>query len=342
MTRCPHGSRPAVPALRAAGSALAIGMLAAGAAAPAHALDLSGTITTREVQRSSDGHDTKDVTVVWHLSGSLSASSGFGEATARPEVLSYQDRTAYTTEFGDAVCYSREFGGWVEGAQNPVEQRIAFTMASKNELTRRSPAEVRLLDRGPAALQLSGDCGGERSVSTVPFVGSDNQGGEVLGLYRRVMIGLGNLETATGRTVTQYGGPSAYLAPGRVSFSLADGWWRSASSVSRTGRYAAGVFGSGTKTVTVSWNLRSKSPSKFCKLPARRLAKGKTVGAARRLLHRAGLRPGGLIADWSARSVRPGRVTGYATGGPVPGAQRCGSKVSIWIRPGSGALASQD
>lgn len=171
-------------------------------------------------------------------------------------------------------------------------------MASKNELTRRSPAELRLLDRGPAALLLSGDCGGgERSVSPVPFVGSDNQGGEVLGLYERVVIGLGNLETAT--------------------------------SVSRTGRYAAGPFGSGAKTVTVSWNLRSKSPSRFCKVPPRRLVKGKTVGAGRRLLRRAGLRPGGLIADWSARSVRPGRVTGYATGGPVPGARRCGSKVSI-------------
>jgi hypothetical protein len=331
MTRLMHWPRSAARALPAFSLVLAL-----GSAAPAQALDLSGTITTREIQRSSDGHDSKDVTVVWHLSGSLEESAGFGEVAARPQVVSYHDRTAYTTELGDPVCYSREFGGWVQGAQNPVQQRIAFTMASRNHLTRRSPAELRLLDRGPAARLLSGDCaGGERSVSEVPFIGSDNQGGEVLGLYDRVLIGLGNLETATGREITQHGPASAYLAPGRVSFRLTKGRWRSVSSVSRTGTYAAGIFGSGTKTVTVSWNLRSRTPGKFCTVPRRRLVKGKTVGAARRLLNRAGLRPGGLIPDWSARSIRPGRVTGYATGGPVSGAQRCGSKVSMWFRPRS-------
>jgi hypothetical protein len=335
MTRLPHRSRAALlRALRTARLAPAVALLALGWAGPAHALDLSGSITTREVQRSSDGQDVKDVTVVWHLSGPVEGASGFAEATARPQVVSYHDRTAYTTDLGEPVCHSHEFGGWVEGSQNPVEQRIAFTMASRNHLTRRAPAELRFLGRGPAGRLLSGDCaGGERSVSDVPFMGSDNQGGEVLGLFQRVLIGLGNLETESGGSITQHGPASAYLAPGRVRFRLSQGRWRSVSSVSRTGTYTAGIFGSGTKTVTVSWELRSTTPSKFCAVPARRLVKGKTVGAARRLLSRARLRPGRLIPDWSNRSTRRGRVTGYATGGPVPGAQRCGSRVSIWFRP---------
>lgn len=295
---------------------------AAGAvlAVPAQALDLSGTITVRETSTKDIG-GSREVTTVWTLTGRLAR----GRAPATPEVRVYADRTQYTLADGEPVCYQERFDGWVPGPQNPVTQIVAIDLRAKDMLRRRARGIVTLADSGPLALTSGGPCGEFLPNDPERLVGSSNQGD---GIYRDALMGLGNLELRRRNSVGTIGAQE-YLAPGLVTFRLAGGRWRADGVRVRSGRYSAGVYGTGARTVRVEWHLRSRNPAAECLLPPRSRVRGRTLAQVRRILRRAGLRPGRPLADPWARAPR-GRVAGLFTLGFD--SLRCGSRVSPVVR----------
>lgn len=310
---------------RIAACLLAWGAAAVVAATPAHALDLSGTITAHEVTTSAIG-GTKDVTTVWTLRGGLTGGPGLAIAPATPAVLAFADRTAYTTDLGDPVCYFTTFDGWFPGPQNPVSQDVGLDLRAKDLLTRRATGIIALLGMGPLAQTSSGSCGeAPQPVDPVTLLASENQSDM---LYRRAVMGVGNLQLRSGSATTVLA-PGDALAPGTVTFRLRAGRWRADGVRVRTGSYRAGILGSGSRTVRVEWHLTSRSPSASCVLPRRSQVRGKTVAATLKLLRRAGFRPGALIPDPNL-PVRRGRVSALWDSGL--GLAPCGTRVRMWVR----------
>lgn len=286
-------------------------------AAPAGALDLTGTVTVHEVSTRSIG-GTKDVTTVWRLKGRLLDEGGITVAPAAPDVRAYADRTAYTTADGEPVCSYRTFDGWTPGDQNPVTQDLMLDLRAQNRLTRRSAGFLTFLGTGPSARMSSASCGAPAlAIDAGTLMGTDNQGSG--GAYSRALMGVGNLANSS---------PQRYLAPGRIVFRLVGGRWRADGVRTRTGSYVAGLEGAGTRRVRVEWHLRSRVLSRQCAIPPRSRVRGRTVAQVTRLLRRAGLRPGVRLADESSPAPR-GRVVGLVTIGFTD--LRCGSRVSLLV-----------
>jgi hypothetical protein len=310
---------------------LALALLAL--ASPAHALDLSGTITARDHQKSAHGK-TKDVTVTWTLPGPLRlGESGRARSDAVPKVQSFSSRWLRTLESGETDCSEQAFVGWAAGAQNPIVHSVFLAMAGRDHLTGRATGTLRLdgVSTGPAALMTTAECGyPPGDPYDARFMGSDAQGDGYH--FQETVVGLGNLETIASDGSIRNMAASEYLTPGQVRFELWQGSWRSKGTRTRTGDYFAGIFGVGTRTVTVSWDLRSTTPTGHCIAPKRSLVRGKTVAHVKGLLRRAKLRPGRVLRDSSARAVPRGRVTGLSLRAPHTRAERCGASIPIWVR----------
>jgi hypothetical protein len=301
--------------------ALAGALVALPAPGPALAVeppagDLSGHLTVREVTSDPEQGLAKDVTVRWDLGGPLYASGWAYEAAATPSVHGYARRVTYTMESGETVCDEEQFAGWLR----PPDEEVSWDMPKQDRLRNRAVGILRLRSLQSMAVMTSSDCGGANPSDPyeVPLI-HDPPGTTVL--PPRAVIGEGDWSNRA---------PTAYLAPDRIVMRRERGVWRSTGTQVREAPAGGADV---PKRITIAWELSSRRPSRHCALPADRLVRGRTVAHARRVLRRAGLRPGRVAPGFDGR-VRRGRAVGLLAFPERPGAVPCGTAVGIQVARG--------
>lgn len=319
-----------VSALALAGSLLATGVVPIVAATSADAVtppeawrtgsNLSGTIHVRESGYMADSMKTSDKSFRVNLPGPMYNMNGGQSSFAQTQVLSHLERGAYPVEEQSSWCFDNTFAGFVTDPISRVQ--VDADKAYRVNAANVAFMNVRFTQETPTVRINDKFCDGAELSRTLPLI-DDNDFND------------NSTASVFGQDADPVGGPSASLSPGQIAFVRQGSVWRSQGSTTRSFRTDGGDFSfSEDRTVTVTWDLTTSSPTRFCQLPTRKSLKNKSLKTAKKQLKRAGFRAG-KVGKVRASGVRKGRVSDVAArnyGHQNVRTAMCGSKVGIWVK----------
>lgn len=272
-------------------------------------VDLAGTITIVE------SADTATADSSYHHRASMQLAlqgpmywlhSGTGSemsyTSAAVQSISYVHNMTYVE--GDIAC-SRNWNltGWT----TTPTVRISFGSTGRDQLSGKTKAHLELYnDSVQATAWVGGSCGGyPENLSIIDR--QDQFAPTKKGIFSSWQVD--NTES------------EVVVSPEWITFTKAGSRWVS---------QGAKTVNSGAYNLTVSWNLTSKVPSGQCVVPASKKVKNKTIAQAKKVIKKAGFKPGKAMRTKHHKGKR-GRVFGLQA--KMFGKEAaCGSKVHMYVR----------
>lgn len=185
---------------------------------------------------------------------------------------------------------------------------VSFSSPSRDQLSGKAKAYVKLYNSGPkATVTYSGNCGGFSD----DFDVIDNQ--DQFNPFRKGLFSSWRVANTDSKVV---------VSPEWINLKKVGSRWVSkGTKILRSG---------GFYTVSVAWDLGSKTPSTRCAVPKTKTVKNKTVKKTKSIIKTAGFKPGKTFRS-KTKQVKRGRV--FALTAEMFGTEaRCGSKVDIYGR----------
>ena len=289
-----------------------IAVTAPEAQAAKSAVDVAGTITVTETADYASGDNTLHhrASMVLALPGPMQwvysgTSSELSSVDATIQSINYTHEETWPTP-DDTICHrNRTITGWIGG--DPPVVGVSFSSPSRDQLSGKAKAYAGLYDsRSMAIVTYGGDCGGFDE--TYDVIDKQDQ----FNPWRKGLFSSWMVDNAD---------PKVVVSPEWINFKKVDSRWVSQGTK---------TLKSGNYTVKVSWNLTSKVPSTRCAVPKSKTVKNKTVKQTKKIINKAGFKPGKTHRS-QTKGVKRGRV--FALSAEMFASEaRCGSKVEIYVR----------
>ena len=266
--------------------------------------DIHGTITIRVLGDSPSGHS--DQTFQLTFQGGVESP---GRLLAPVDVATLAFQATYfvynpETDRDDGCMQDTFLGFRADEEGESARGWVDVAVPHINKGRRRAAAYLSVVPGAPYGEVGTGECGAALDYSrSAPLVGA---------------VEYDEADSLVGRGIDHQTQQDT-VSPRWVKLRFRKGVWRSRGSRTST------ESDYGTRSVTVSWDIRSRRPSSACAVPPRRSVRGKSVAHARRMLKKYGFPRTRTVRVQS--SVPRGRVDGIQTW--FEPTLRCGKRVTI-------------
>ena len=306
------------------GGCVAGTVLMAAPASAAIRADMRGTITVTETADYSNepGHYYHLKTLMQvALPGTLQPSTGVDTWTtdaAAITALQFERNNSYWDDDNQKWCpVSNRYVGWQPGANDtgPVQPYptigVSIGSTGLNQLSGKAMLDLSFYDSAFGFPKVTTTyCDGSTFEDQWRWIIDQH---DQFAPYNSGLLGSWEVDNTPSDRL---------LSPQWIQFKKIGSQWRSQGS--RT-------VNSGAYHMTVAWNLTSDAPSSQCVVPKPKKVKNKTVKQAKKIIKRAGFKPGkAMRTTQGGRKIKHGRVFGlqakmFATRAP------CGSKVHMYV-----------